>query len=114
VNLGSGKLKFRFNEGEPWTEVDVTSIDIKLPPHCPWCLEPILPGEPVLPCVRDGLPCDYHEECMIRAGFGSVAHQLKVCSCFLPGAEAHEDPPDMSKRAAAKLAFDYFTLQYER
>ena len=113
MNLGSGKLKFRFNEGEPWSEVDVNSIEIKL--HlCPHCEEPVFPGEPVHPLLRDGQPCDYHEECVVRIIVGSVAHQLKACSCYLPGAAGHEDPPDMSKRESAKRAFDYFQLQYER
>lgn len=48
----------------------------------------------------------WHQECTIRSIIGSVGHQEKRCSCF-GGTE--EDPEGMTKREAAKAAYDLFT-----
>lgn len=68
---------------------------------CVWCDEQVLPGEPTLGVQR------MHQECMIRAFAGSAAHQLGDCSCF--GGD-REDPPGLSLRDAARLAFETFKV----
>lgn len=46
-----------------------------------------------------------HEECFMRQIVGSVGHQTKRCSCY--GGD-YEDPPGMTKREAAKVAYTIF------
>jgi hypothetical protein len=46
-----------------------------------------------------------HEECFMRNIVGSVGHQTGRCSCF--GGD-FDDPPGMSKRDAAKIAYTIF------
>jgi len=78
---------------------------------CLYCEEPLLPHElwfPIMSVEEGGAVQRYqHEECGLRLVAGSAAHQLKECSCF--GGD-REDPPGMSKRQAAKLAFDLFQV----
>jgi hypothetical protein len=50
-----------------------------------------------------------HRECMIRMTVGSVAHQMRTCSCFRKGSEEH-DPPGASKRQSARAALLYANL----
>lgn len=66
---------------------------------CDYCEEEILEFEQAT--AQGGL----HRECAVRAVFGSAAHQLKECPCY--GGDG-DDPPGMSDRAAAKLAFETF------
>ncbi len=53
-----------------------------------------------------------HFACGLRAVAGSLGHLMRVCRCFVPpsldGPEPEEDPPGMTKRQAAQIAFDYF------
>jgi len=44
----------------------------------------------------------WHRECLMRNILGSVGHQRGECSCC--GGEGPGDPPDMTKREAAKAA----------
>lgn len=46
-----------------------------------------------------------HEECFMRQIVGSIGHQTRRCSCF--GGD-YDDPPGMSKRDAAKIAYTVF------
>jgi hypothetical protein len=46
-----------------------------------------------------------HEECFMRQIVGSVGHQTRRCSCY--GGD-YDDPPGMSKREAAKVAYTIF------
>lgn len=48
-----------------------------------------------------------HRECFLRQIFGSVSHQAKMCSCFVPGSSCG-DPEGMSKREAARMAVKMF------
>ena len=45
----------------------------------------------------------YHLECWGRVVLGSVGHQLRVCSCY---GGLYEDPPTMTKREAARAAWE--------
>lgn len=68
---------------------------------CAHCEEMIGPGE-----RADNEGSDFHRECMFRGVAGSVAHQMKECSCYRPGS-TQGDPPFLTRRQAAKLAWDY-------
>jgi hypothetical protein len=67
---------------------------------CTYCEEPLLPEE-------QGKMEGVHVECAIRAVMGSAAHQLGECRC---NGGSREDPPGVSKREAAKLAYDTFLV----
>ena len=70
---------------------------------CPYCDEGIGECDPVMDCATQ----TFHRECLIRAVAGSAAHQFRECSCF--GGD-REDPPGMTLRQAAKLAYETFLL----
>jgi hypothetical protein len=72
---------------------------------CAFCNEPILPEEhkPLEAWTQR----DMHNECLVRAVAGSAAHQLGECSCF---GGSREDPPGMTIRQAALLAYETFTM----
>jgi hypothetical protein len=75
---------------------------------CAWCGEVILEGEATAIKL---VGCDhrFHRECMLRSIVGSVAHQTRRCSCY-GGTE--DDPPGLTKREAARKAFELFTLTH--
>lgn len=72
-------------------------------------------GEP----VKDAPECPFpggrptHRECGIRLVVGSVAHQMKRCSCFVPGSE-EDDPPHLSLRQGAAAAVNLYNLLQAR
>jgi hypothetical protein len=67
---------------------------------CSYCDEEILPDE-----IDGDYDWRWHRECLIRATVGSAAHQLHECPCY---GGTREDPPGLTLREAAKLAFDCF------
>ncbi len=79
---------------------------------CGWCEEPIEAQDSgvTVPLLSDRQPpreLAYHFECHARQTLGSVAHLQRRCSCFVPGA-TRTDPPDMTKREAARAALVLF------
>lgn len=70
--------------------------------HCPYCEEAIEPID-----VIENMPSgeQWHSECLLRSVLGSVAHQRRHCSCFIPGS-TENDPPGMAKRQAALAAVE--------
>jgi hypothetical protein len=74
---------------------------------CDHCGEVIEPGQRA---NVNGV--NWHGECSVRSIVGSLAHQMRVCSCFVPGSQ-HSDPPFMSLRHAAKLAEMFWRFRYE-
>lgn len=95
---------WRFSGGRPVSEIaDLVMLNTGFPLHpeevptyCAWCQEPILPGE-----RADNQGGDFHQECLFRAGAGSVGHILHRCSCH---GGNQEDPPGLTKREAARAA----------
>jgi hypothetical protein len=80
--------------------------DVVKPRTCQWCDEPIEPDE----CIdRMGIT-RMHHECMFRSVMGSVAHVERRCSCYVDGA-SETDPPDMSRREAAKASLAAWRAQ---
>lgn len=84
---------------------------------CKWCGEPILEGEagvcfPQVYIVVGGIELRewlaYHLECHLRQVLGSYGHLTKQCSCH---GGSLEDPPELSRRQAALLAYLTFMEQ---
>ena len=68
---------------------------------CGWC------GEEIAPCDRANGIAPFHRPCLFRAVCGSLAHQQFRCACFVEGSRAG-DPPGLSKREAADVAYAYW------
>jgi len=81
---------------------------MNLPVKCTYCSEMIVQGEKSQE-TNDGALL-FHYECFIRMLAGSVGHLNKKCSCF---GGTQEDPPDMTKRQAAKAASDLYHQIFE-
>ena len=73
---------------------------------CPHCEEPILVRDEFID-TNDGR-VRFHRECFIRIVAGSSAHQLHDCRCY---GGTREDPPGLTLRQAAVLAYDTFKIQ---
>lgn len=69
---------------------------------CPWCQEGFEPKDKIMPYANGVL----HFECGVRSVVGSVGHQQKTCSCY--GGKDNGDPPNVSRRQAARLAMEYY------
>lgn len=69
---------------------------------CLWCEEPIAAEDSGWGVHAKGDQW-MHVECFTRQIIGSVGHQLGVCACN--GGE-YEDNPNLTKREAAKAAFE--------
>ena len=75
---------------------------------CCHCEEPI----PAIPTniadqieLTNGGDLAWHKACLFRQAIGSVAHMKKECSCY-GGISKHLDPPEMTRREAARAAWD--------
>lgn len=87
---------------------DCPHTDTPVGQPCAWCEEPFVEGDEgvIIPLIHNENCVEmkpYHLDCHLRTVTGSLAHVLKICSCFVPGS-TKEDPPDMTKREAAWLA----------
>lgn len=90
--------------------------------QCGHCNEPIEPDADgfIVPAVlsvgADGAgvigDMPMHRNCHLREIVGSIAHQQRRCSCFVPGS-VDEDPPGMTPRQAADAAVAYYERKYE-
>jgi len=70
--------------------------------YCIYCEELIRPDD-VLFTDAGGSP--FHHDCFLRLAIGSIGHQQRKCPCF---GGSVVDPPQLSRREAARLAADYF------
>lgn len=68
--------------------------------NCTWCDEPVEIHE-----RHPNSQQPFHYACFFRSVAGSVAHLEGRCSCCIVGAE-EGDPPGMTKREAARAAFE--------
>lgn len=96
---------FGKNWGAPfWRECPQIAVPVGQP--CHWCQDLIAEGD-------DGVQYDngpyMHYECHMRQVIGSRAHVLGDCSCYVPGS-SESDPPEMTKRQAAKAALEMWEL----
>lgn len=74
--------------------------------RCLWCEEMVAQGD-----LRHSLVPGTHYACAVRAVAGSVGHQQGKCGCYVKDGTAEDDPPQLSKRQAARLAADLFNNQ---
>jgi hypothetical protein len=78
---------------------------------CDWCGDLVVAGDYGVTMPRilseDGgvTTAVFHRECHLRQIFGSVGHQQLQCRCY---GGTTEDPPELTKRQAARAAVDYF------
>ena len=76
---------------------------------CHLCDEPMLPGESTVPLTRmhknKAWQEEVHRVCMLRTVVGSVAHQLRICSCYVEGS-TKGDPQDMTLKQGAEAAVE--------
>jgi hypothetical protein len=81
---------------------------------CQRCGEPIVAGDCgwLIP-YHDGkgFPTEvpYHHVCHMRGIVGSVAHQQRRCSCYVPGATCGDDPK-LTRRQAAEAALKFWQI----
>lgn len=76
------------------------------PFRCHWCTEMVVPGD----LMHSALP-GYHYACALRAALGSIGHLQGRCSCHRTDGTAEDDPPELTKRQAARLVADYVRQQ---
>lgn len=69
--------------------------------RCEWCDEPVRADDPVAECN-----VLMHHECGMRAILGGANHLLKLCTCC--GGTLPPDPPELTRREAARLAQKVF------
>lgn len=97
----------RFGPGFVPPEIERVPTPVGAP--CLYCEELIAEGDDgvVMPFtdMAGTKEVAEHHECFCRSIFGSVGHQLGTCSCF---GGSNEDPPEMTKRQAAKAATELF------
>ena len=63
--------------------------------------------------IYDGGGSPFHRACFLRLTIGSLAHQLKLCTCFIGGSKVAHEPAWMSKRQAAEEAVKFFEGRHE-
>jgi len=74
---------------------------------CLWC------GEPVAEDEQAECNVPMHQECAFRSIVGSAAHIEHRCMCYRKGSDEH-DPPNMTKRQAARAAVLAWTFWMQR
>lgn len=104
--------------GECWNPHVATSHDKAPTPvgePCSHCDEAIVEGDQgfLMPHVESMVSAEQavvkmrptHLDCFLRQIYGSVGHQLQMCSCY---GGTTEDPPGMTKREAARAAVQVY------
>jgi len=73
--------------------------------RCAHCGEPIAADDDgwMVPTINAAEALPFHAACQLRGIIGSVAHQQRRCSCFVPGSTCGDDPA-LTRRQAAEAA----------
>jgi hypothetical protein len=84
-------------------DTDMEHVATPVGARCAHCEEPITAQDHgwVLPPQE----LSFHHACFLRGVIGSVAHQQRRCSCFIPGSTCSDDPA-LTRRQAAEAALD--------
>ena len=77
-------------------------MTVKPPFRCLWCEETVEPGD-----LMHSLLPGYHYACAIRVSSGSIGHVQGKCTCYVKDGTHEDDPPELTKRQAARLVADY-------
>ncbi len=102
--------------GPSWgSQLNIDLNRMAVPEGCPCehCGEAIEEGNQGI--ELDGIEpkAMFHLNCFLRQVIGSVAHQMRTCSCYVPG--AHEgDPPELTLRQGANLAVELWAEKEKR
>ena len=92
---------------------------LELPPRTPnpcfWCDEDVGPANTSVSILHIGTEprfkyMPWHRECLARSIIGGVNHQQGNCYCC--GGDADPDPPGLTKREAAIMAFHLWELTH--
>ena len=95
--------------GAPLNE-DCPQVPVPVGAMCLWCSEIVAEHETGV--IYSNGPVA-HFECFLRQTYGSVGHQRGLCSCN-GGPGTMNDPPDMTKRQAARAAVYEFERNHPR
>jgi hypothetical protein len=95
--------------GAPY-EHEAPHIPVPVGQQCGRCGEPITSNDSglVIPLFGDPDQSEafYHYECHLRSMVGGLNHQLGKCLCC--GGTVPPDPPEMTRREAAKAAVQHW------
>lgn len=81
-----------------------------IPHPCSHCGEPVALGDESVEHLGDVV----HRECGMRMAVGSLAHQMRRCTCAGSTGEVRRDPPrGMTARHAARLAYAYWMVRLD-
>ena len=91
---------------------DVPLVPVPVGETCAHCHETIVAGDdgwwvPYLGSPGEPRELAFHHACHLRGIIGSVAHQKRLCSCYVPGSTCGDDPK-LTRRKAAEAARDEF------
>lgn len=95
--------------GESWgapINDECPQIDVPFGAVCLWCEDLIDEDDSGIRYVNGPVA---HAECFIRSVVGGVNHQRGTCSC--QGGPDDPDPPGVSRREAAREAWEYLRSQ---
>lgn len=95
--------------GESWGAPmckDCPHVEVPVGETCVHCEEPIAAGDSGV--IASNGPV-FHRNCFLRGIYGSVAHVVGDCSCFVPGSTCG-DSPGLTPRQAADEAVHTFEL----
>jgi hypothetical protein len=94
-----------------WPTTEGVADSARLREHCERCGEPIDEGQQSedLVSFSGGRFGHYHRDCAMRMVIGGLNHLRGRCMCC--GGDQPPDPPELSKREAARQACELFRLQ---
>lgn len=76
---------------------------------CAHCAEAIADGD--LGWIVPPGEQPFHHACFMRGIIGSVAHQARLCSCYVPGSQCGDDA-SLSRRGAAQAALEFHQITH--
>jgi hypothetical protein len=89
-------------------EIDTPHVPTPIGELCEWCRECISFHDDgiILPLLGnpDRTHAAYHYECHLRLIVGGVNHQLHLCHCTGCAGVLAPDPPNLTRREAARAA----------
>lgn len=90
--------------GKPWGSSINRGEQVPVPvgEPCRHCDEMFLPGDQGVVIDPDA---PFHLPCLMRTIMGSVGHQTGKCHCHVKDGTGFEDPPELTPRQAAEIAF---------
>ncbi len=97
---------------------EVNRIEPPVGAVCAHCVEPIREHDdgfliPHYGGRGDPPELPWHRACFLRGIVGSVAHQQKRCSCYMPGSTEGDDPALTVRQAAEAALTEYLKSHSE-